>query len=116
MIMKDKYELVIGLEVHAQLQTVSKAYFSEENTYGSMPNTNISVLTLAHPGTLPKANKTSFDYAIKMGLALGSHITPPRRYRICHCQRKRLWRARISQSLEPIIALKPGFSSLRIYT
>ena len=73
--MKDKYELVIGLEVHAQLQTVSKAYFSEENTYGSMPNTNISVLTLAHPGTLPKANKTSFDYAIKMGLALGSQIT-----------------------------------------
>lgn len=75
MIMKDKYELVIGLEVHAQLQTASKAYFSEENTYGSMPNTNISVLTLAHPGTLPKANKTSFDYAIKMGLALGSQIT-----------------------------------------
>ncbi len=73
--MKNKYELVIGLEVHAQLQTVSKAYFSEENTYGSMPNTNISVLTLAHPGTLPKANKTSFNYAIKMGLALGSQIT-----------------------------------------
>jgi len=40
-----------------------------------LPNTNISVVTLAHPGVLPKANKITFDYAIRMGLALGSTIT-----------------------------------------
>ena len=45
----DQYELVVGLEVHAQLLTKSKMYAPDENTYGSMPNTNISVITLAHP-------------------------------------------------------------------
>jgi len=72
--LKDKYELVIGLEVHAQLRTSSKAFAPEVNSYGDLPNTNISVVTLAHPGVLPKANKTTFDYAIRMGLALGSKI------------------------------------------
>ncbi len=69
------YETVIGLEVHAQLSTASKAYSWEECTYGNMPNTNVSVITLAHPGTLPKANKKAFDYAIRMGIACGSSIT-----------------------------------------
>lgn len=54
---KDKYQLVVGLEVHAQLLTDSKAYSSESTEFGNLPNTNISVLTLAHPGTLPKVNK-----------------------------------------------------------
>jgi aspartyl-tRNA(Asn)/glutamyl-tRNA(Gln) amidotransferase subunit B len=73
--LKDKYELVVGLEVHAQLRTEAKAFAPEINSYGDLPNTNISVVTLAHPGVLPRANKKTFDYAIRMGLALGSNIT-----------------------------------------
>jgi aspartyl-tRNA(Asn)/glutamyl-tRNA(Gln) amidotransferase subunit B len=73
--LKDKYELVVGLEVHVQLRTEAKAFAPEINSYGDLPNTNISVVTLAHPGVLPKANKKMFDYAIRMGLALGSNIT-----------------------------------------
>jgi len=51
-----KYEAVIGLEVHAQLLTKTKAYSSDENIYGATPNTKTSVITLGHPGTLPKCN------------------------------------------------------------
>lgn len=73
---REKYELVIGLEVHAQLKTQSKAFAPEIASYGDLPNTNISVITLAHPGVLPKVNKKTFDYAIRMGLALNCEITP----------------------------------------
>ncbi len=69
---RDKYTVVIGLEVHAQLLTKSKIYNTDSAEYGSAPNTNISVITLAHPGTLPKLNKRVAEFAIKMGLA-------------CHC-------------------------------
>lgn len=69
---RDKYTVVIGLEVHAQLLTKSKIYNSDSAAYGSAPNTNISVITLAHPGTLPKLNKKAAEFAIRMGLA-------------CHC-------------------------------
>lgn len=72
---KEKYELVIGLEVHAQLLTNSKMYTSDANTFGNMPNTNISVITLGHPGTLPKVNKRAVEFAIKMGIACNSSIT-----------------------------------------
>jgi len=51
---REKYEAVIGLEVHAQMLTHSKAYSSDINEYGAHPNTNISVITLGHPGTLPR--------------------------------------------------------------
>ena len=71
----DKYELVSGLEVHAQLLTKSKAYSGDANEYGHLPNTNISTITLAHPGTLPKPNIQVFTYAIKLGLACGSEMT-----------------------------------------
>jgi aspartyl-tRNA(Asn)/glutamyl-tRNA(Gln) amidotransferase subunit B len=72
---RDKYIAVIGLEVHAQLLTKSKIYNSDSAEYGSMPNTNVGVVTLAHPGTLPRLNKTVVEYAIKMGLACHSTIT-----------------------------------------
>lgn len=72
---KSKYELVIGLEVHAQLLTASKMYNSDATEFGNMPNTNISVITLGHPGTLPKVNKKAVEFAIKMGLACNSEIT-----------------------------------------
>ena len=60
---KDRYEVVIGLEVHAQLLTKTKAYSSDLNEYGSAPNTNVSAITLGHPGTLPVMNKTTIDFA-----------------------------------------------------
>ncbi len=72
----DKYEAVIGLEVHAQMLTKSKAYSSDINEYGAHPNTNVSVITLGHPGTLPKMNKKTIEYAIKLGLACGCDIAP----------------------------------------
>jgi aspartyl-tRNA(Asn)/glutamyl-tRNA(Gln) amidotransferase subunit B len=71
----DKYEAVIGLEVHIQLLTNSKAYSSDSAEYGALPNTHVSVITLGHPGTLPKANKRVVEYAIRLGLALNCTIT-----------------------------------------
>jgi aspartyl-tRNA(Asn)/glutamyl-tRNA(Gln) amidotransferase subunit B len=70
---RDKYVAVIGLEVHCQLLTKSKIYNTDANAFGSAPNTNVGVITLAHPGTLPKLNKKAIEFAIRMGLA-------------CHCE------------------------------
>jgi aspartyl-tRNA(Asn)/glutamyl-tRNA(Gln) amidotransferase subunit B len=70
----DKYEVVIGLEVHAQMSTESKAYSPDPTIYGEPPNTNIHPITLGHPGTLPKMNRKTVENAIKMGLAVGSEI------------------------------------------
>ena len=73
MINQDTYETVVGLEVHAQLLTESKLFCGDSIAYGSEPNTQVSPITLAHPGTLPKMNKKAIEFAIKMGLA-------------CHCE------------------------------
>ena len=70
----DKYEAVVGLEVHAQLTTHSKAFSSDVNEYGSLPNQNVSPITLAHPGTLPRINEKSPEFAVRLGLACGSEI------------------------------------------
>lgn len=72
---RDKYTVVVGLEVHAQLRTKSKIYNSDSAAYGDAPNTNLSVITLAHPGTLPKLNKRAAEFAMKMGLACNSEIS-----------------------------------------
>lgn len=72
----EKYELVVGLEVHAQLNTNSKAYSSDPNAYGDHPNTNVSALTLGHPGTLPVVNKRVVEHAIRIGLATNCSIAP----------------------------------------
>ena len=74
-LVRDKYTIVIGLEVHAQLLTKSKIYNSDSTAHGSLPNTNVSVITLAHPGTLPRLNKRVVEYAIRMGLACHSTIS-----------------------------------------
>src|SRR5688572_26916455 len=68
----DNYEAVIGLEVHAQLLTKSKAYSSDSTEYGTLPNSNVSPISLGHPGTLPKSNKKVIELAVRLGLA-------------CHC-------------------------------
>src|SRR5258705_5649282 len=69
----DAYETVVGLEVHAQLLTQSKLFCGDSTAFGSEPNTHVSTITLAHPGSLPKMNKKAIEFAIKMGLA-------------CHCE------------------------------
>ena len=71
----DAYEIVIGLEVHAQLLTNSKLFCGDSAAFGGEPNTHISPITLAHPGTLPKLNKKAISYAIKIGLACNCTIT-----------------------------------------
>ena len=73
---RDKYEVVVGLEVHAQMLTKSKAYSNDINEYGANPNTNVSVISLGHPGTLPRMNKKTIEFAIKLGIACGSEIAP----------------------------------------
>jgi aspartyl-tRNA(Asn)/glutamyl-tRNA(Gln) amidotransferase subunit B len=74
--LRARYEVVIGLEVHAQLLTDTKAYSADLNAYGSAPNTNISAITLGHPGTLPVMNRKTIDFAIRLGLACGCQIAP----------------------------------------
>ncbi|MEY4126350.1 MAG: hypothetical protein RL737_539, partial [Bacteroidota bacterium] len=70
-----KYKVVIGLEVHAQMLTASKAYSSDANRYGDAPNTLVSPITLGHPGTLPVMNEKTIEYAIRLGLACSCHIS-----------------------------------------
>ena len=72
---REKYTAVIGLEVHAQLLTASKFFASERAEYGQLPNTNVSVVSLAHPGTLPRINKKVIEHALRMGLACGASVT-----------------------------------------
>ncbi len=70
----DTYEAVIGLEVHAQLLTRSKLFCGDSAAFGGEPNTHISPVTLAHPGTLPRINREAIDHAIRLGIALGCSI------------------------------------------
>ena len=69
-----KYEAVIGLEIHAQLATNSKLFCGDDASFGAAPNTHISPITMGHPGTLPKTNAKAIEYAIRIGLACGSKI------------------------------------------
>jgi aspartyl-tRNA(Asn)/glutamyl-tRNA(Gln) amidotransferase subunit B len=68
------YEVVIGFETHAQLQTQSKIFSRAATAFGAAPNTQACAVDLALPGTLPVMNREAVRCAIKLGLALGSHI------------------------------------------
>ena len=70
------YEVVIGFETHAQLATASKIFSRTSTAFGAEPNTQASAVCLALPGTLPVMNKKAVDCAIRLGLALGSHVAP----------------------------------------
>lgn len=70
----EKYELVVGLEVHAQLSTLSKSFSSDDASFGAGPNEHVSPVSLGHPGTLPFMNKRMVEYAVKMGLACNCTI------------------------------------------
>jgi aspartyl-tRNA(Asn)/glutamyl-tRNA(Gln) amidotransferase subunit B len=74
--MHPKYEVVIGLEVHAQLLTQSKLFCGDSTSFGSEPNSQVSPITLGHPGTLPMMNQKAIEHAIRMGL-------------VCHCDIQR---------------------------
>lgn len=69
-----QYEPVIGLEIHIQLLTESKAYSSDPASYGALPNENTSPVSLGHPGTLPVVNKKVIECAVKLGLACDCEI------------------------------------------
>jgi aspartyl-tRNA(Asn)/glutamyl-tRNA(Gln) amidotransferase subunit B len=68
------YETVIGLETHIQLGTASKAFCADAAAFGGAPNTHTGIISLAHPGTLPRLNKKAIEYAVKLGMALGCEI------------------------------------------
>ncbi len=70
----DKYETVIGLEVHVQLSTQSKLFCGDSAAFGGAPNTHISPITMAHPGTLPRMNQQVIEFAVRLGLALHCQI------------------------------------------
>lgn len=71
-----QYETVIGLEIHVQLATRSKAFCADDASFGGAPNTHVGAISLAHPGTLPRLNKMALEYAVRLGLALGCDIHP----------------------------------------
>ena len=68
------WDIVIGLEIHVQLNTNTKAFCNDRNLFGDTANTHISPITLAHPGTLPRMNKEHIVSSLKLGLAFGSVI------------------------------------------
>ncbi len=70
----DKYDIVIGLEVHIQLNTNTKIFCNCSTKFGDEPNTNVCPVCTAMPGVLPVLNKKVVDYAIKVGLGLNCSI------------------------------------------
>ena len=72
--MNEKYEAVIGLEVHAQLLTESKIFCGCSTKFGNAPNTNVCPVCLGHPGVLPVLNKKMVEYTVLMGLATDCDI------------------------------------------
>lgn len=70
------YEVVIGLETHAQLSTRSKAFSGSSTQFGAAPNTQASPVDLALPGTLPVMNRGAVERAIRFGLAVGAKVAP----------------------------------------
>lgn len=69
-----QWETVIGLEIHTQLKTKSKLFAGTDTTYGASPNSQVSLLEAAVPGTLPVFNEKVLRYAIRFGLAVGAKV------------------------------------------
>ncbi len=76
----DKYEVVIGLEVHVELNTKTKMFCGCANEFGSEPNTNVCPVCLGLPGSLPAVNKKAVESSMAIGLALGCKIAPTGRF------------------------------------
>lgn len=76
-----KYDIIIGLEIHAELKTRSKMFCACDNdAEGKAPNTVVCPICLAHPGTLPVANKQAIEWTILLGLALHGKISPTSKF------------------------------------
>jgi Asp-tRNAAsn/Glu-tRNAGln amidotransferase B subunit (PET112 homolog) len=71
-----KYEMVVGLEVHVQLKTRSKAFCGCSANFGDAPNTNTCPICLALPGALPVLNEKAVELAARAALALGCTLHP----------------------------------------
>jgi aspartyl-tRNA(Asn)/glutamyl-tRNA(Gln) amidotransferase subunit B len=76
----DRFEVVIGLEVHVELNTVSKMFCGCANNFGSEPNTNVCPTCLGLPGSLPAVNRKAVESSIAIGLALDCQIAPTGRF------------------------------------
>ncbi|MBS1598195.1 MAG: Asp-tRNA(Asn)/Glu-tRNA(Gln) amidotransferase subunit GatB [Bacteroidetes bacterium] len=113
MIKYEAYEIVVGLEVHAQLLTQSKLFCADSAAFGGEPNSHVSAITLGHPGTLPVLNKKAVEFAIKIGLACNCEIE-----RVNYFARKNYFYPdlpkgyQISQHTTPIC--KGGFVNIRM--
>ena len=72
---KGDYEVVIGLEVHAQVLSEAKLFSSSSTKFGSEPNSQVSLVDAAMPGMLPVINKFCIEQAVKTGLGLNAKLT-----------------------------------------
>ena len=72
----NQWEVVIGIETHAQLATVSKIFSGASTAFGAAPNTQACAVDLALPGVLPVLNRQAVECAIRFGLAIGAHVAP----------------------------------------
>ena len=72
----NQWEVVIGIETHAQLATVSKIFSGAATAFGAEPNTQACAVDLALPGVLPVLNKKAVECAIRFGLAIGAEVAP----------------------------------------
>ena len=72
--MIDKYEIVIGCEIHTQLLTKTKAFCACENRYGGMPDTRVCPVCLGLPGAMPRVSKGYVELGAVAGLALNCDI------------------------------------------
>jgi aspartyl-tRNA(Asn)/glutamyl-tRNA(Gln) amidotransferase subunit B len=71
-----KYEVVVGLEVHVRLLTRSKLFCGDDTGFGATPNSQVSPISLGHPGTLPRLNRQAAHFAAKMGMACNCEVSP----------------------------------------
>jgi aspartyl-tRNA(Asn)/glutamyl-tRNA(Gln) amidotransferase subunit B len=76
----EKFEVVIGLEVHVELNTKSKMFCGCANIFGNEANTNVCPICIGLPGSLPAVNKKAVESSIAIGLALGCQIAPTGRF------------------------------------
>lgn len=99
-----KYETIIGLEIHAQLNTETKMFCNTPQSYGAEPNTSIGVVDSGQPGSLPVVNKEAVSKALQLGIALNAQID-----RTCQFDRKSYFypdcprNYQITQYYKPII-------------
>src|SRR3954454_18228448 len=78
--MIERYEVVIGLEVHVQLATATKIFCGCPTSFGAPPNTNVCPICLGHPGALPVLSREAVELAIKGALALNCQVREHSRF------------------------------------